>query len=127
MYKLVEVTTIEGLRKLYDGSALTFEGTVVDEKNAEFLVNWLKEAGTEPAEDLVIYTFKGKLMNDTFELTNDNRYPDDLTSVSIELNQLGNWSPLTTKRFELGGRWMDDVIDNNLFREGKSAWDSESK
>lgn len=125
MYKLEDVTTVKQLKKLYDGSALTSEGTSLDKENLEWLVNWLKENGAEPKEDLTIYVTKGKLMNDTFELTGDNRYPDDLNIISIDLDDLGNWAAIITKRFSLHLRWMDDVICNNLSREGKGSWEEE--
>ena len=125
MYKLEDVTTVEQLKKLYDGSALTFEGTSTDDENMTFLVEWLKKTGANPIDDIPVYVTKGKLMNDTFELTGDNAYPDDLSIVSVELDDLENWGAIVTERFKLHGRWMDDVIVNNLSREGKGSWEDE--
>ena len=52
-------------------------------------------------------------MNKVYGLTDDNAYPDRLDIVSI----VGNTVPMTMRRFEFGGRWFDDIVDNNAWRE----------
>lgn len=106
------------LDELYSGSALTFEGTCIDEGNLEWLINWFKEHDcTMKSQDF--YVISGKLMNSTYKLTGDNQYPDDLNILCIKLSDLTNITKLACARFELGGRWFDDVVDNNASRESK--------
>lgn len=64
------------------------------------------------------YVISGKLMNESYHLTGTNAYPNDVTIVcmkngeDIEVN-----SALCIQRFEFGGRWFDDIVDNNARRE----------
>ena len=83
------------LQDLYDGSALTFEGTTLDDDNLEFLIRWFNEHDCD-MKVKNFYKVTGKLMNDTYHLTGDNAY---------------------IPRFELGGRWFDDIVENNARRE----------
>lgn len=65
------------------------------------------------------YTWNGKLMNDMYELTQNNAYQDDLTFLAfditeIPMDQIGKLSML---KLAMGARWLDDIIDNDLARE----------
>ena len=104
------------LKDLYDGSALTFEGTSIDDSNLEWLVNWLKEHDCEMRQP-DFYVVKGRLMNEVYHLTGNNVYNDSLNILCIKLSDLTNVAAITIPRFELGGRWFDDVVDNNARRE----------
>jgi hypothetical protein len=113
--KIVNVTTKEQLDVLYDESALTFEGLMADEENLNALYDWLKEhhgiiTGTEPTFHII----SGKVMNDNYHLTGNNAYKDDLTIVSC--TDIADFT-VSIFRFELGGRWFDDIVDNNARRE----------
>lgn len=125
MFEVKNVTTKEGLKKLYEGSALTSEGFVMSDENIEFYIKWLKVNGAEPKDPLTLYLTKGKFMNDTFGFTGDNAYPDDLNIVSIELDDLENWGAIVMPRFQMGLRWLDDCINNSLYREDKGSWEDE--
>ena len=46
-------------------------------------------------------------------ITGDNAYPDDLTILSIELDNITNVETMFIKKFEVGARWFDDIVDNN--------------
>ena len=65
------------------------------------------------------YTWNGKLMNDMYELTQNNAYQDDLNFLAfditeIPMDQIGKLSML---KLAMGARWLDDIIDNDLARE----------
>ena len=112
---ITNVTTKEQLDALYNQSALTWEGLDSSEENLNAVLNWLGENkaiidGVEPT----FHVIKGKLMNDTYGLTGDNAYHEDLNLVSVtNINQV----PITLPRFEVGGRWFDDIVDNNIRRQ----------
>ena len=112
---ITNVTTKEQLDALYNQSALTWEGLDSSEENLNAVKEWLSEhktiiEGTEPKFHII----KGKLMNDTYGLTDDNAYHEDLNIVSItDINQV----PIAIPRFEVGGRWFDDIVDNNIRRQ----------
>lgn len=53
-------------------------------------------------------------MNANYGLTKDNAYPSDTTIISVTGI---NIDKIVLKRFEVGGRWFDDIVDNNLSRE----------
>ena len=111
----INVTTKEQLDALYNQSALTWEGMCTDEENLSAIKNWLEEHGAilEDKEP-VIHIISGELMNDVYGLSGTNAYSEDLSIISVtDINQ----AKVTIPRFEVGGRWFDDIVDNNTMRE----------
>jgi len=121
-FDIIECTTQEELEAL--GSALSFEGFDIDGDDLEFLVDWLNDHGCELKEK-VVYLTKGATMNEIYNLTGNNRYPDDLNIVSIPLNNITNLSNIITARFAIGGRWLDDIIENNVRREEEKHYNDD--
>lgn len=108
------VTTREELDALYNESALTFEGMNIGDDNLSDIIEWLESHNAITNEEPIFHIIKGKLMNKVYKLTGNNRYPDDLNILSItNIKQ----SKITIPRFEVGGRWFDDIVDNNAERE----------
>lgn len=110
--KQTEVSTHEQLQHLYDNSALTSIG--LDLSGLDEYVEWVEENSKETVSE--VFVISGKLMNSNYDLHGDNAYPDDLNIVSIVLGAEG-LSNIAIKRFELGSRWFDDIVDNNSRRE----------
>ncbi len=105
------------LRKAYEGSYYTIIGAGGDLQECKDGYNELlekEEIGHVNDNDFI--TFSGKDMNDEFNLTGDNRYPDDLTFLAFPLDNL-NISKLAIFKLKMQDRWFDDVVDNNLDRE----------
>ena len=117
--EIVELTTREQLDKLYTEWAFTIEGCIIDDENMQFLAEWIKslQADKKPLDS--IYLIKGKTMNDVYGLTNNNRYPDDLSIIAVD-NEYIDTSKIAIQRFAIGGRWFTDIVDNNVRREGKT-------
>lgn len=111
--KKVEVTTKEQLDKLYNESAFTIEGLNTDDKNLNALKQFIEryDAWTDDAEFWII---EGKVMNEQYHLTGSNAYPDDTAIVAVPGTDL---MKLVFPRFKIGGRWFDDIVDNNAARE----------
>lgn len=109
----ITVKTLKELKTL--GSALTIEG-LTDEAIPDFL-DWIKKYTPILKED--VYITKGATMNKVLNLTGNNAYPDDLTIVSVRLDDMQNSSAIIMPRFAIGARWLDDIINNNLMRERK--------
>lgn len=63
-----------------------------------------------------VYVTKGRTMNKAFKLRGTNKYPDDLSIVSIKLEDFDCTPYFCIKRFQCGIRWMDDIIANNKER-----------
>jgi len=105
----------EILREAYSGSYYTIIGAGGD------LNEWKKGyhdiiSGQGIGTISKWITFKGQDMNGEFELTGDNRYPDDLTFLAFPLDGL-KISKLAILKIQLGDSWFDDIVDNNLTRE----------
>lgn len=108
--KVIKLTNEKELDELYRTSCFTWEGMSDEEENLAAIEEAIKENGyTE--EECVFYTYKGKLMNEYYELNGDNAYLDDLTFVSIP-----NFYNSIFK-INYGARWFDDIVDNNRERE----------
>lgn len=112
MITLKELAAKEELSNLYDLPTLTFEGCTTDEENLNYLYNWLKNNNTLKSEDLHLYLIKGKTMNEVYELKNKNRYRQRVNIIAIDYTDV-DITKLITKRFELGRRWLSDIVDNN--------------
>ena len=56
-------------------------------------------------------------MNTKYGLTESNAYPDNLNILSIKLEDLKDPNKLAIPRFEIGGRWFNDIVDNNARRQ----------
>lgn len=106
------------LETLYNNSALTIEGLSKDS-----IKDWVKvldkfftdEAREKGVEVLIV---PGKLMNDHYGLTGNNAYPDDLSIVAFKtLDYFGDIGKLAIERMSWGGRWFDDIVENNARRE----------
>lgn len=111
-------TTEKELKELYDDSALTWEGLDTSDENLEAVIEWIRSCGTELKSE-TFYITSGKDMNAFCGgLTGNNAYPDDLSIVSIMLSDIEDVGKIILRRFEVGGRWFDDVVDNNKRREG---------
>ena len=103
----------EQLKELVDGSALTVEG-LAESSIGDFL-DWVD--GLAKLKVRRAYVTKGSLANREWGLTGDNAYADDLNIVSVKLDDMEDWKKIVMARFQVGGRWMDDIRDNNVRRE----------
>lgn len=114
-YKLKEATTISELLSLTDNSAFTIEGAGGN------LHEWCIGLNEILAKENIgqvktFYTFSGKLMNDTYNLTGSNAYPDDFTFLCFTLDGL-DIGKLALFKMKFNARWLDDIVDNNNARE----------
>ena len=110
-----EVTEPKMFDEFYEDWSLTFLGVI--EKEVPLYQNFINENGGLNDEDY--YIASGKQMNDYYNLTGDNRYPDDLTILIIKQKSIGNIGKIAIPRFQIGGRWFTDVVDNNARRENE--------
>lgn len=101
------------LKNLVDHSALTIEGLALS--SIEDFVKWIETYTL--LKNKVVYVTKGALANSEWHLTGDNAYPDDLNIVSVKLDDMEDFNKIVIPRFEVSGRWMDDIYDNNIRRE----------
>lgn len=107
------MTTIQKLNQLYQGSACTMLGYMPDELH--LYTDELKENGFLK-EDFTVYEFKGKDLNETFELT--DKFNDDLNVFIIDLEDMKDIGRFAvTLRFERGYRWLDDIVNNSRQEE----------
>ena len=114
----ITVTTREQLDALYNNSALTFEGVAASDENVKAVLTWVKNYTPLKRED--VYVIEGSLMNREYGLTGDNAYPEtDCTILCIKLDDMEKPMAVTLPRFTVGGRWFDDVVDNNARREAE--------
>ena len=104
MFIQEQVTTEEQIKEL--GSALTWEGLKIDEENINDMFDWIEQY--TPMLQRKIYIIKGKLMNQLYNAD----YDDDLNIVCIDLNDMENFNKIVLRRFDVGGRWLDDIISN---------------
>lgn len=110
-YTIENVITKEQLDNLYNHSAFTIEGLA--ENSIPDLIKWFEDNKALVKENPIVYVTKGKVMNTEYNLMGNNAYDDDLTIVSvIDINQM----IIALKRFSVGGRWFDDIVDNNARR-----------
>ena len=113
---VIKVTTKAQLDALYEDWSLTIEGFAPDEKNLKELLDWVKELTPLKRED--VYTIEGSVMNRMYGLTGTNAYPEtDCTLVCVKLADMENHKAVIYPRFQIGGRWFYDIVENNARRE----------
>jgi len=111
---LTDANAGEAFNKFYDRSALTFFGIVPEE--AHLYRDFFKQV-TEIDETQPCYMYTGKMMNDHYGLTETNAYPDDLCIITFMPETFKNYMAVAIPRFQIGGRWFDDVVENNRAHE----------
>lgn len=111
-YAVEIVTTKKQLDNLYNNSAFTIEG--LTEESIPNLITWLEENAKFTTDKITVYITKGNIMNEMYNLHNNNAYDEDLTIVSVVDIDL---MKVALKRFSVGARWFDDIVDNNARRE----------
>lgn len=117
-WKITEVGSCDEMERLEGVSALTFEGAVAEEGNLEFLEKWFKAVGQELPDEPEAFVIIGEGMNGLYGLTGSNSYPDDLSILMIDCIAMGvSQAAVAIPRFEIGGRWLDDVVENNRRRQ----------
>ena len=55
--------------------------------------------------------FKGKDMNNEFELTGEEKYPDELNFLAFSLDNL-DIGKLSMFKLRMQDRWFDDIVNN---------------
>lgn len=110
-YNIENVTIKKQLDKLYNNSAFTIEGLA--EESIPDLIGWLEENTNFTTNEPNVYVTKGNTMNEIYGLYGDNAYPNDLSIISIIDIDLVK---VALKRFSVGARWFDDIVDNNARR-----------
>lgn len=105
----------EDIEALKEDWAITWEGMSIDQGNLNALMNWV--AAHTKVINRRVYVTTGKLMNTSYLLSGTNAYPDDVNIVSIKSTDIGSLNELSIPRFQVGGRWMYDIVENNVRRE----------
>ena len=109
------VKTKAQLEELVKESALTWEGLDTSDESLKQIFDWLK--GYTPLKCERVYITKGALMDVAYGLTGDNAYQPDCSIVSVRLCDMEKPMAIAIPRFRVGGRWLDDIVDNNRRRE----------
>ena len=118
MYNLIDAG-VNDLEMLYNGSAFTFEGLDTSRESMKSLMTALKDYVNPEMDELTIYVVKGSLMNDRYGLWKDP-YPDRLSIVAIPTNQFKDIGKLAMFKLQVGARWFDDIVDNNVLFNNKA-------
>lgn len=111
----IKVTTREQLDALERNSALTWEGLEAGDESLKAVFDWIESY--TPVKARRVYITSGATMNLAYNLTGDNAYQDGLTIVSIMLDDIAEPMKIAIPRFQVGGRWFDDIVANNRRRE----------
>ena len=113
--KKITVQTKAQLDELEKESALTWEGLTTDEESLTQLFDWIK--GYTPMKQEVAYVITGATVNLACWLTAGNPNRDDPHTLSVKLSDIENVDAIVIPRFQVGGRWFDDIVANNRRRE----------
>jgi hypothetical protein len=116
-YILHEVTNPADLDEFYAGSALTFEEFPASDEGYNQLCDWFKNLQAVTVFPIDIYKVTGKMMDEKYGLTGDNAYKAELPIIVVKLSSIQDVPKIIVPRFSVGGRWFNDVVDNNARRE----------
>lgn len=121
-YNLIHADS-DKISELESSSAFTWEGLSKDDDSLSQVVDFFTKESKGFKVPCDIYWWSGKEFNDKYELTGSNKYPNNLTFVSIPLDMWSEMGNLPMLKFQVGARWLDDIVDNNARREGKEDFD----
>lgn len=107
-YEEIKLTDSKELQKLYKGSACTQLGFMPEELH--LYINQLADNGFI-GENPKVYTYSGKTLNEFIGVP--AAFPEDLNVFSISLDDMKDTGKFAvTLRFQMGYRWLDDIVDN---------------
>lgn len=117
MYYPIRIETRVTLDELYQSNAICLLG-LAKGYHMEF-IDWMEsECHVKFKPTMKVFEVSGEIMNESYGLTGDNAYSNDLNIVLISLNDVEDLGSLPLKRFEMEGlKWFCDVVDNNEVRE----------
>lgn len=99
--------------KLYNNEALTAEGLFVkDQDTCNKIAEWFRSNNKCKSNTLNVYNISGKIMNNFYHLTGDNKYNDNIHICCIDWVEAKVDNPYKSQ-----WRWFSDVVDNNAKRE----------
>jgi len=116
----------EQLDELYNSSAFTLIGLESSDESINGLIDWIKKY-SEVSNPLNIFITSGSTMNKEYNLSGENMYKNNLTIVSIKNQDIKQLMRIVVPRFEIGGRWFDDIVNNDLWREEEKQTTEESE
>lgn len=106
------LTTKDELKALEAVSALTWEGMSTEQENLDAIEEWLHTYKVDTSK-AVFNVIQGSTMNQVYKLKGDNAYKNDLIILAITgIDTM----KIAIPRFQVGGRWFDDIVDNNARR-----------
>ena len=105
------------IKELEDHSAFTWEGMDISDENLKAIVEYFKKNTPTLKLPITFFTWKGKVFNDLYNLTGLNAYPEDLNFLSIDLDNWDSLGALPMIKFQVGARWLDDIVDNNARKQ----------
>lgn len=118
--KRIYVNSRKQFEMLYESNALTLQGLDDTDKNLYAFANWIKNL-SEISNPLNMYIIKGKQMNEEYGLSEKNKYPNELRIVSVMLEDIKQVEKIVIPRFEIHGKWFNDIVDNDVRREGRES------
>ena len=109
---------VEKLHELVENSAFTWEGMNASDENLQAIVDDFKE-NTDIKLPVNFYKWNGELFNEVFGLSDANAYQNDLTFLSVDLDNWSDIGKLPIYKMIVGARWLDDIVDNNAVRQNR--------
>ena len=103
---------------MVENSAFTWEGMNASDENLQAIVDDFKE-NTDIKLPVNFYKWNGELFNEVFGLSDANAYQNDLTFLSVDLDNWSDIGKLPIYKMRVGARWLDDIVDNNAVRQNR--------
>jgi hypothetical protein len=110
--KIVKVKTkkqCEELRKIW---ALTFSGISCDADTLEGIAQWVEQYTSYTNK--VAYLVSGEQINAWYKLTDKNAFPSAHNFICISQHDLKDYNKIALARFDVGGRWLKDIISDKI-------------
>lgn len=112
--EIKEVISKKEIEVLRSQNALAIEGLSVDEYSLKDFEEWVGQYTS--IKNLVFNIITGRVINNCYNLTGANRYPDYSIIVSISGIDL---PPTTISRFGVKVSELDNIISNMLSRQNQ--------
>lgn len=110
--RIVKVKTKKHCEELRREWTLTFTNMTLDEDSLDGLTEWVEQYTSYTNK--VIYAITGDQINGWYKLSGNNAFSANQNFVCIKQHDLKDYNKIALTRFDVGGRWLKDIISDKL-------------
>ena len=110
--KIVKVKTKKQCEELRKTWTLTFSGIPCDEDTLEGIVQWIEQYTAYTNK--IVHVVSSDQINSWYKLSGREAFTANQNFICIKQFDLKDYNKIALTRFDVGGRWLKDIISDKL-------------